>query len=701
MEATEPPQPPLKGDYAGFLARGDLDAYTHQLMEDGLGWWFNMDIPAIATHLHPLKDFPASDIPPPSRLAFLLEAVGPEISEEAMADIYERMLAENDWEGACAAAGAGTGAVWDSGFDFRRFSPWLERIEHLLAHSDRIPPLARASLLGFKGNAEINGLGDLRLAREPCRQQILAAEEAQSVSLRLFHAALQTYCDLWNGELTAAGVLLQDASYFCDHEDATLIDVVFFQSSFGLYHTIAGDPEIGRSILEDITSAPSFDLMPPSVWLLVNANLLFATANCQDRTPLDTIADRIRQYAIPQQNAFHQSYAHFSLGVAALALGDPNRALVHAREATARGLVSHSPVTARMPALLEGQALADLGHHREALAHFEHWMETWLSTGFCTLAVTASLEAAVMLASEGRMDEARVWYERAVDAMPPGEPLPMFHRPRKVVQELEARLFATEMSATDDLSPPVRIHCLGELRIEVGDRVIYDRKWRGGRTKTLLKALIVHGGSKISAALLADLLWPDSSGDQARQNLKVALWRLRRLGLDKKATPAPWLQVRHGHISMIRSLCKVDALLFEERLNEALTVRETDPDKLKEALSMYAGDFLGADDSETWITEHREHLRARFLRGVLTLAALPGNRKDAEDALGFLLRATEIDPLDERIYEQTMQTYLRLGYPSKALQTYHHAQEALRHGLGIKPGPTLTTLAQEAGAHES
>ena len=75
----------------------------------------------------------------------------------------------------------------------------------------------------------------------------------------------------------------------------------------------------------------------------------------------------------------------------------------------------------------------------------------------------------------------------------------------------------------------------------------------------LLLALIGEGGYKVPAERLSDLLWPDSDGDQAAQNLKVALHRLRRLGCAPDEAPVNWIHVKHGHVSLARSLCWVDA----------------------------------------------------------------------------------------------------------------------------------------------
>jgi len=117
---------------------GEVDEYRHALELDGLDWWFNMEIPRIAMHLQPLLEHDGAEAAGGSlRLDFLARVIGNEISEPVMAALFERCLGDGDREAACAVAGAGTAAVWDSGYDFRRFDPWLQRIDGLLAEGAR------------------------------------------------------------------------------------------------------------------------------------------------------------------------------------------------------------------------------------------------------------------------------------------------------------------------------------------------------------------------------------------------------------------------------------------------------------------------------------------------------------------------------------------------------------------------------------
>lgn len=685
----------INNNYANLLRQGRVSEYRHALAKEGLCWWFNMDVPRLAMHLRVL---PRVSLQGNSslRLELLTRLIDSELDESALSGLYVRALAQGDWEAASAAAGGGIAAVRDSGYDFRRFLPWLQRIEALLVEAPVKAPLARASLLGFKANAQIIGEGDLAGATETCHRLLLAAEEARSPSLCVFHAALQTWCHLWRGSLISAGVLLHEADYLCAQCEVSPIAQVFLRASQGRYHSLNGAPDKAREILEEASVQPVIDTLPPPAWLLLHTSLLFAIANCvngDNQAAQSALCEEIYQRVVPRQNAFYHSDTHFSLGIAALGLGQPRLALVHAQGAIDHGVAARSAITECLPALLKGQALADLGLDEEALGLFETWMPIWRETGFCAVAATAAQELARIHLRRGRTGQARGLYARARAVVPAGDMLPLFHRPQRIARELHEVL-----SSTIGIIGPrrlIRVHCLGGFRIEIGEHVVHDRKWRGGRTKTLLKALIVFGGEDIAMDHLADLLWPDTDGDLAYRNLKVMIWRLRRLGLDGGQEPLPWLRLRHGRLSLGHGVCEVDALRFVTDLKHVLGQSAVDGLALRQALDRYQGDFLPTDISETWIIGYREQLRRLYLNGVLSLVSLPGFAEH-ETKRSYLQRALTVDPLDERVYQKLMQSYLAQGYPAKALEVYHTARNALERDLSIAPGPALMDLADQA-----
>ena len=237
----------------------------------------------------------------------------------------------------------------------------------------------------------------------------------------------------------------------------------------------------------------------------------------------------------------------------------------------------------------------------------------------------------------------------------------------------------------------VEIQTLGSFCLKMNGQPLYDRLWKGRRSKELLKAIIALGGSKVSMEKLSLLLWPDSDGDRALNNLKMALSRLRRIGGDEFLIPSNWLVVKHQRVSLVRSVCRVDALEFSRKLEK---IRNFESEQsLQQALILYTNDFLPQDETP-WITPFRDHLRTLFVEGVLHFASLK-NRED-EVLLAFLEQARHSAPLNEGVYACLMEHYLKAGFPATALDVFNKAEKVISLQADIAPGGVLQSLARQA-----
>jgi two-component SAPR family response regulator len=191
-----------------------------------------------------------------------------------------------------------------------------------------------------------------------------------------------------------------------------------------------------------------------------------------------------------------------------------------------------------------------------------------------------------------------------------------------------------------------------------------------------------------------DMLWPDIDADNAYRNFKVTLSRLRHIHRD--AEKINWVLLKQKMVSFSPSVCNVDSILFQQNLENA--IREDKPriDDIIRALDLYQDDFLFGDTSYPWIPRHRSDLRETFVNGVLVLAELHLESGTPIEAIAYLNQAQKKDPVNEQIYALLMQAYIKMGYPSNAMQVYKKAKAILNAELGLEPGPTLVFLGREA-----
>ncbi len=171
------------------------------------------------------------------------------------------------------------------------------------------------------------------------------------------------------------------------------------------------------------------------------------------------------------------------------------------------------------------------------------------------------------------------------------------------------------MSSTEAWPWRVRIRCLGESRIVINDKEVPPNTWKGGKTLALLEALLAGGGEHVAVDRLIDVLWPDTEGDKARQNLEFTLRGLRKV-LSLPNIKSPLVRLKAGRLSLDPHYCWIDTRAFLElqrtadrhdRAGDAymaISCRE-------QAIALYRGPLLAGRDTP-WILEHRRQWRQRF-----------------------------------------------------------------------------------------
>lgn len=359
-------------------------ATTTELCQNGLVSWFNMDFRHLGKLLQKYSiDEPQDSLPP--RLQFLRESLKDDPSLEAYEQLYATFLLLNDHDASYACTGAAISAIWASGKDFDRYDLWLSRTNFLLKRFNKASPLAVASLLGYKTLVELTGHGNLDLAAIPFTEQQQWAEKSGSVSLRLLHASTAAFCSFWAGDLTAAELLLKETLPLSRISNSSILSILLFQSCLGLCKVIKGEIDSGVSLLEDVISHKAFSLMPVSVYLHLYTTYLYGLCLSGDRAKIEEVANLIMQETIPPCNYYHLACLHFCLGIAALRLGKPRKALLHTEIAEQRGRISGSPLIQPIAALIHGQALADLQKDVQALRHLSSWLPRWQKKDLASL----------------------------------------------------------------------------------------------------------------------------------------------------------------------------------------------------------------------------------------------------------------------------------------------------------------------------
>jgi hypothetical protein len=444
-------------------------------------------------------------------------------------------------------------AILCSARGFERLDTWRQALSERQQASPS--PQHRAALLQRCGLITLLRDGDLVAAGQNFAQAIERLEPAGPSELLLTLRAQAGIADCLAGRLVRADVQLTDAELASREPGISAVARGWLEIALALNRLLRGD---AAGALELLTGAGAAmpDEGPADLLRLELA--LYAAALLGRQDQVTALSGRLALALIPRRLTLLEAGRHFVLGVAALGQGEALRALVHAEECASAGTRAGARLALLLSGLLRAQALADLQQVDEARQLLQQLGPDWSCLGFNHLAALGRLELAQLEANAGELDRARQALAAARALLPAGEALPSLHRGPDWLHELECRLDGS-LAPASSAQAHVRIHTQGEFVVEIKGRRLYDRDWKGQRTKSLLLALIGEGGYKVPAERLSDLLWPDSDGDQAAQNLKVALHRLRRLGCAPDEAAVNWIHVKHGHVSLARSLCWVDA----------------------------------------------------------------------------------------------------------------------------------------------
>lgn len=205
------------------------------------------------------------------------------------------------------------------------------------------------------------------------------------------------------------------------------------------------------------------------------------------------------------------------------------------------------------------------------------------------------------------------------------------------------------------------------------------------RTLPLLACLLLNRDAELRRDSLAFKLWPDSSEEDARTDLR------RHLNYLKKALPPapddrPWV------------LADADTVQWNARASFLFDVADfenasTNPDERSAAVDLYSGDLLEIlyDD---WLFEPRERLRNRFLDCLSALLLESRSRRDFASATAYAQRIMAVDPWRENTLRQLLSVRYEAGDRAGALQAFEEFRKRLNDEMGVEPMPETLALRQ-------
>lgn len=251
--------------------------------------------------------------------------------------------------------------------------------------------------------------------------------------------------------------------------------------------------------------------------------------------------------------------------------------------------------------------------------------------------------------------------------------------------------------------PSLSISLLGSFQVlfNEGENVRFETN----KVQALVAYLAVESGRSHDRSVLAGFLWPDQSEQNARNNLRQSLFRLRR-AIGGQNDSQPFLNLTPHSVGLNQSSDYwLDVQTFTRLLQGCHQHSGADPagcpscrEQLQEAVALYRGDFLtgfSLGDSpafEEWLTMQREWLRRQQLQALDLMVTVYEGLKDYDQALNYARQQLELDSFNEASHRALMRLLALSGQRGAALAQYHLCRELLHRELGIGPAPETEGL---------
>ena len=222
------------------------------------------------------------------------------------------------------------------------------------------------------------------------------------------------------------------------------------------------------------------------------------------------------------------------------------------------------------------------------------------------------------------------------------------------------------------------VHLIGGPYITVA----FERRDIPEGSKQLL-AFVALRRRRIERCKAAGTLWPSCDEARAAGNLRSALWRLRRAGIEVLVADKWSLALRTDVV--------VDLHVIDRLVTRLIDGTAAADDLVVSTSWADALDFLPGwyDD---WVLIERERFRQRVLHALEALSRKLAGVGRFADAIEAAMLATSAEPLRESAQRTLIEAFIAEGNLCEARRSFQAYRDLVHRELGVDPSRDLLTI---------
>lgn len=245
----------------------------------------------------------------------------------------------------------------------------------------------------------------------------------------------------------------------------------------------------------------------------------------------------------------------------------------------------------------------------------------------------------------------------------------------------------------------ISVQMLGDFSLLYDGKAVTLERSSITKATQLLEYLIYNRGKKIPRSDLIRILYESDDISNPANNLKVNLFRLRKLLSASHLPEDDYISFKSGMYSFnSQTEIEVDAEVFENFVLSSKDENISDEEKLillQRAISMYRGEFLPMLSNKPWVVVENVKYSNLYKECITEACKLLKEIGDLGLRLDICNRAVHIYPFDEEMRLLRISCLIDMKRYEDALVAYDETRKMFFEELGVAPSQKMLSLYKQ------